>query len=118
MLAGLMGVTNLLDAPHCVTLAAAATALILIWPDVLPAAPALNPAPTPTHRGARRELPDLSWSVFDGQGGVSDKALNRLRTMQGPPLPDHPSAAEVRDWLDKIEQRRDKHDTDVSSNDR
>jgi len=99
---------GVLDIAHCLLLAGCVTALLLVWPRVLPLPPHLPEIPHHSHPGARRDLSDLSWSVIDRDGRASTKALVRLRALTDFQNPS-PSPTEVLRWLDTLNDK-EKHD--------
>jgi len=102
--------TRTLDAPHALVLAACASGLTILWPDQPSDIPALNTPPYRTHAGAHRDLSDLSWTLIDLDGRVSDRAMARVRVLaDGTPLAQtidsqgRVSPAQVLKWLDIID---------------
>jgi len=111
----LLAVFGVLDLVHCLLVAVCVTALLVVWPHVLPDMPRLPALPHRLHPGARRDLSDLSWSVTDRDGRASAKALARVGALadsaglyalattigQTP----SPSLNQVLDWLDSIDEK-------------
>jgi len=108
--------TRTLDPVHATLLAGCATAIILLWPGILPDIPRLPDLPHHSHPGARRDLSNLSWSTFEMDGRVTPKVQARIRALtEGRPHLDslrdvidetpHPTPTQVLDWLDIIVYR-------------
>ncbi len=73
-----LALTRILDAPHCLLLAGAVTALIVAWPHGTTIESDLPELPLHSHPGGRRDLSELSWSLFDRSGRATPRIMARV----------------------------------------
>lgn len=113
VLAAILIASSVLDPSHALLLAGCATGVILVWPRYLPSPARLADLPYHQHLGGRRDLSQLSWSVFERDGSVSPKARARVVALADdrPDLAglaatiagtNSPTPAQVQAWLDLI----------------